>query len=144
MMPAPASLRLVSDASTTNPHWSLQQSEECCWHPMTQAVETMATPSGNPPQPPARRRCPDCGQHLLKRTSTSLHLLMSETFLVCKNVFCGATFKGIDEITHRISPPSIPNPSVNLPYTPYGLRKATLKLISEPSMTGADMPQHGS
>lgn len=54
--------------------------------------------------PGTRRRCPDCGSPLVKRSSASQHLLMSRTFLVCKNVVCGATFAGTDEITHRLSP----------------------------------------
>jgi len=119
----------VKDASTRSPRWSLERAEECCRHPMTQAIVNMETPPG-PPKPPAKRRCPDCGEHLVKRTSVSLHLLMSETFLICRNIFCGATFRGVDEITHRISPPSVPNPTVNLPYTPTSLRKAKLKQTS--------------
>lgn len=71
-----------------------------------------------------RRRCPDCGASLVKRSSTSKHPLLSRTFLICRNPVCGATFLGIDEITHRLSPSSQPNPDVILPYAPSALRRA--------------------
>ncbi|MDN5420759.1 MAG: hypothetical protein L0G08_08235 [Pseudomonadales bacterium] len=52
---------------------------------------------------------------------------MSKTLLVCKNAVCGATFTGIDEITHRLSPPSRPNPEIQLPYAPSAIRRGVLK-----------------
>ncbi|MGF7243388.1 putative RNA-binding Zn-ribbon protein involved in translation (DUF1610 family) [Pseudomonas oryzihabitans] len=73
-----------------------------------------------------RRRCPDCGASLVKRSSTSKHPLLSRTFLICRNPVCGATFLGIDEITHRLSPSSQPNPAVTLPYAPSALRRTAL------------------
>ncbi|QLG91323.1 ogr/Delta-like zinc finger family protein [Pseudomonas yamanorum] len=74
-----------------------------------------------------RRRCPDCGSSLVKRSSESKHPLMSSTFLVCKNIVCGATFAGYDEITHRLSPPSTPNPEINLPYASTAIRRGVLE-----------------
>lgn len=74
-----------------------------------------------------RRRCPDCGAPLIKRSSSSEHVLMSKTFLVCKSAVCGATFAGVDEITHRLSPPSWPNPEIQLPYAPSAIRRGVLK-----------------
>ncbi|SEO53297.1 Ogr/Delta-like zinc finger [Pseudomonas sp. Snoq117.2] len=89
-----------------------------------QGVPTMTnTPKSNRNTTP-RRRCPDCGASLVKRSSTSKHLLLSRTFLICRNPVCGATFLGIDEITHRLSPSSQPNPDVTLPYAPNALRRA--------------------
>ncbi|MHA6572600.1 MULTISPECIES: ogr/Delta-like zinc finger family protein [Pseudomonas] len=79
------------------------------------------------PQVQAKRRCPDCGAALIKRSSNSEHALMSKTLLVCKNAVCGATFTGIDEITHRLSPPSRPNPEIQLPYAPSAIRRGVLK-----------------
>lgn len=73
-----------------------------------------------------RRQCPDCGASLVKRSSTSKHPLLSRTFLICRNPVCGATFLGIDEITHRLSPSSQPNPDVTLPYAPSALRRSAL------------------
>lgn len=85
-----------------------------------------ATPKARP-QVQAKRRCPDCGAALIKRSSNSEHALMSKTLLVCKNAVCGATFTGIDEITHRLSPPSRPNPEIQLPYAPSAIRRSVLK-----------------
>ncbi|KTS79125.1 hypothetical protein NS274_03670 [Pseudomonas oryzihabitans] len=56
----------------------------------------------------------------------SKHPLLSRTFLICRNPVCGATFLGVDEITHRLSPSSQPNPTVTLPYAPSALRRAAL------------------
>ncbi|MFK1499088.1 ogr/Delta-like zinc finger family protein [Pseudomonas aeruginosa] len=83
--------------------------------------------------PGTRRRCPDCGSPLIKRSSASQHLLMSRTFLVCKNVVCGATFAGTDEITHRLSPPSRPNPEICLPYAPSAIRRGVLQVLGLPA-----------
>lgn len=91
-----------------------------------QGVPTMTnTPKSTRNNTP-RRRCPDCGASLVKRSSTSKHPLLSRTFLICRNPVCGATFLGIDEITHRLSPSSQPNPDVTLPYAPSALRRAAL------------------
>lgn len=89
-----------------------------------QGVPTMTTPPKSTRKTTPRRRCPDCGASLVKRSSTSKHLLLSRTFLICRNPVCGATFLGIDEITHRLSPSSQPNPDITLPYAPSALRRA--------------------
>ena len=72
------------------------------------------------------RQCPDCGASLVKRSSMNKHPLLSRTFLICRNPVCGATFLGVDEITHRLSPSSQPNPTVTLPYAPSALRRVAL------------------
>ncbi|WP_244216314.1 ogr/Delta-like zinc finger family protein [Phytopseudomonas daroniae] len=83
-------------------------------------------------QAQAKRCCPDCGAALIKRSSTSYHPLMSSTYLVCKNPVCGATFTGTDEITHRLSPPSNPNPAIALPYAPSNARRSVLQELGLP------------
>lgn len=80
-----------------------------------------------------KRRCPDCGASLVKRTSEHKHPLLSATYLVCSNAVCGATFTGVDEITHRLSPPSRPNPAITLPYAPRALRRGVLEQQGLPS-----------
>jgi predicted RNA-binding Zn-ribbon protein involved in translation (DUF1610 family) len=84
-------------------------------------------------QPQTKRPCPDCGAALIKRSSNSEHLLLSKTFLVCKSPVCGATFAGIDEITHRLSPPSQPNVDIQLPYAPSAIRRGVLTVLGLPS-----------
>lgn len=75
---------------------------------------------------PPKRRCPDCGSALIKRASKMQHPLMAKTYLICKNAVCGATFTGVDEITHRLSPSSRPNPDVQLPFASNHARRAVL------------------
>lgn len=91
-----------------------------------QGVLTMTNTPKSTRNATPRRRCPDCGASLVKRSSTSKHPLLSRTFLICRNPVCGATFLGVDEITHRLSPSSQPNPAVSLPYAPSALRRAAL------------------
>lgn len=91
-----------------------------------QGVPTMTNTPKSTRNTTPRRRCPDCGASLVKRSSTSKHPLLSRTFLICRNPVCGATFLGIDEITHRLSPSSQPNLDVALPYAPSALRRAAL------------------
>jgi predicted RNA-binding Zn-ribbon protein involved in translation (DUF1610 family) len=92
----------------------------------------------------AKRPCPDCGAALVKRTSKAVHSLMSKTYLVCRNAVCGATFTGVDEITHRLSPPSQPNPDVQLPYASNEARRILLAaqglpdVLEPPSLPGLD------
>ncbi|WP_230125251.1 ogr/Delta-like zinc finger family protein [Pseudomonas sp. Bi70] len=87
----------------------------------------MSATHQNHPKAPVKRGCPDCGAALIKRSSSSCHPLMSSTYLVCKNPVCGATFTGTDEITHRLSPPSNPNPAIVLPYAPSAARRGVLR-----------------
>lgn len=89
----------------------------------------MSEPLTRSPKQPvsaAKRPCPDCGASLVKRSSRCEHALLSKTFLVCKNPVCGATFAGHDEITHRLSPPSQPNPEISLPYASSVIRRGVL------------------
>lgn len=105
-------------------------------------TDMSATPK-NRPQPQAKRGCPDCGAALIKRSSTSCHPLMSSTYLVCKNPVCGATFSGTDEITHRLSPPSNPNPAIALPYAPSIVRRSVLRDLGLPMERGQQPAQAG-
>lgn len=92
----------------------------------------MTAPPKTRTQAQAKRCCPDCGAALIKRSSSSCHPLMSSTYLVCKNPVCGATFTGTDEITHRLSPPSNPNPAIVLPYAPSAARRGVLRDLGLP------------
>lgn len=94
----------------------------------------------NIPAQGTKRRCPDCGAALIKRSSNSEHVLLSTTLLVCKNAVCGATFTGIDEITHRLSPPSRPNPEIQLPYAQSAIRRGVLKELGLPADAEQPLP----
>lgn len=77
--------------------------------------------------PANRYGCPDCGESLTRRTSEMAHPLLQRIYLVCRNAVCGATFAATSEITHRLSPPSRPNPEVKLPYADRAARATILK-----------------
>lgn len=89
-----------------------------------------------------KRGCPDCESALVKRSSNSSHPLMASTYLVCKNPVCGATFTGTDEITHRLSPPSSPNPAILLPYTPSAIRRGVLAKLGLDTQESATPGAH--
>ncbi|MDZ4262382.1 MAG: ogr/Delta-like zinc finger family protein [Pseudomonadota bacterium] len=82
------------------------------------------------PHKKRNRPCPDCGSPLIRRTSDQLTLLITRTLVICKNPVCGASFSGLDEITHRISPPSVPNPDVKLPMSPKKVRNEILNSLT--------------
>ena len=71
--------------------------------------------------------CPDCGCLMVRRTSRVLHPLIQAVYLVCRSATCGATFSGVMEITHRLSPPSVPNPAISLPLAGRGVRSEVLR-----------------
>lgn len=96
-------------------------------------IPMLSSAQSSRPAQGTKRRCPDCGSALIKRSSNSEHLLLSRTFLVCKNAVCGATFAGVDEITHRLSPPSWPNPEIQLPYAPSAIRRGVLRELGLPT-----------
>ncbi|MES2820131.1 MAG: ogr/Delta-like zinc finger family protein [Pseudomonadota bacterium] len=103
------------------------------------------TPPCQNPRPATRRRpCPDCGAALIKRSSKSLHPLMTTTFLVCQNLVCGATFSGTDEITHRMSPSSRPNPEINLPDAPSVTRRKALAMAGMSTAAEAQADDTGA
>lgn len=86
--------------------------------------------------PANRYGCPDCGESLTRRTSEMVHPLLQRIYLVCRNAVCGATFAATSEITHRLSPPSCPNPAVRLPYADRTTRASILKaqgMATEPN-----------
>lgn len=67
--------------------------------------------------------CPDCQCPMIRRTSEMAHPLLQIVYFACKNIFCGATFIGRTEITHRTSPSAAPNPDLNIPFTPRFLER---------------------
>ncbi|WP_276681504.1 ogr/Delta-like zinc finger family protein [Thalassolituus oleivorans] len=70
-----------------------------------------------------KKVCPDCFQPLRVRTSFGIHELLREVYMECTNIVCGASFSGSLEITHRLSPPSVANPRINLPMADSALRR---------------------
>lgn len=71
--------------------------------------------------------CPDCGARIIRRTSEVVHPLLQKFYIVCTNLACGATYLGNSEITHRLSPPTNPNPEISLPWADSVKRSAASK-----------------
>ena len=87
------------------------------------------------------QRCPDCGARIIKRDTKKKHLLLATTYLYCKNPVCGASFIGLEEITHRLSPSSQPNPDVALPYAQSALRNTVRLALNMPLEPEASRPE---
>ena len=62
--------------------------------------------------------CPHCGRTARARTSRQLTDTTRETTYVCRNEYCGHVFVAVTEAVRTLSPPAIPNPAINLPFTP--------------------------
>lgn len=62
----------------------------------------------------ARINCLHCETPLRIRSSRKVVPTSIQLGLQCTNVDCGATFGGVMEITHGISPSALPNPGVQL------------------------------
>lgn len=62
----------------------------------------------------ARINCLHCETPLRIRSSRKVVPTSIQLGLQCTNVECGATFGGVMEITHGISPSALPNPGVQL------------------------------
>lgn len=74
-----------------------------------------------------KHACPDCKSRVLVRTSEGLSELVRVAYIRCENLSCGATFRATMEITHRISPPTVPNPAIRLPESDWAIRKSASK-----------------
>lgn len=70
-----------------------------------------------------KKVCPDCATSLRVRNSIGMNELLREAYFECTNIACGATFGGNVELTHRLSPPSVANPRINLPDAPSAMRR---------------------
>lgn len=70
------------------------------------------------PAKPRERACPDCGARMDRRTSRKESLLLRSISYQCSNFWCGATFRGHEEILYRLVVPVETNPLVKLPVSP--------------------------
>lgn len=81
------------------------------------------------PSQKVKRPCPDCGAPLAKRDSRMMSPLVARTLIICKNITCGATFTGLEEIVYRLSPPSNPNPEIKIPMSPHAVKVEIIKSV---------------
>lgn len=61
--------------------------------------------------------CPECGEIMTRRTSEMAHALLQKIYWRCRNIECSATFAGVTEVTHCLTPSQTRNQSVRLPYS---------------------------
>ncbi len=85
-----------------------------------------------------KHKCPDCGHAIRVRNSEGLSELVRACYLQCTNVGCGATYRATYEITHRLSPPAVANPSISLPMADWAMRKIASQSHSNDSETQMD------
>lgn len=81
------------------------------------------------PSQKVKRPCPDCGAPLTKRDSRMMSALIARTLIICKNITCGATFTGFEEIVYRLSPPSNPNPNIKIPMSPHAVKLEIIESV---------------
>jgi len=62
--------------------------------------------------------CPHCARPAMARTSRQITPTLRETTWVCRNEYCGHVFVTMTEAVRTLSPAAIPNPMINLPFTP--------------------------
>lgn len=64
-------------------------------------------------------RCPHCSSPSAARSSRVLSRLLKEVYYQCKNPACGFTWVATLEAVRGLSPSGMPNPSVDLPVSPW-------------------------
>lgn len=67
--------------------------------------------------------CGHCGHALRIRTSEGAHVCLRTLFLQCTNELCGATYRGLVEVTHQYSPSACANGQFHLPTPDSVMRK---------------------
>lgn len=75
-------------------------------------------------------KCGHCGSPMKIRTSDGRHICLRVLYLQCSRVQCGATFRGMLEVTHQYSPSGEPNPAFSLPTTPQHLRQEDQRALA--------------
>lgn len=91
------------------------------------------------PAQKVKRPCPDCGAPLLKRDSKMLTPLIARTLVICRNITCGATFSGLEEICYRLSPSTVPNVSLNIPMSP---REISIEILESANLVPEEETEH--
>lgn len=73
--------------------------------------------------------CGHCRSKVRIRTSSGEHVHLRTAYLQCTNEACGATYRAVFEVTHTLSPSSMPNPSMDLPLAPAAMRREAMKTL---------------
>lgn len=86
-----------------------------------------------------RFRCPHCGTSSVVRTSQIMSRTLSFLYVQCRNLECGHTWRVDAEASVTISPSAQPNPTVEMPISPY-VNRNLLALQLETARVGHHQP----
>lgn len=75
--------------------------------------------------------CPHCRSRVRIRTSEGVHIFLRVAFLQCTNEACSWSCRAQFEMTHELSPSSMPNPAAVLPSAPSAIRREAMRDIDE-------------
>ena len=67
--------------------------------------------------------CPHCGEKVIIRSSQVESPLLKTLYGQCTNLGCGWTGKAHLEWAFTMSPSAVPNPDIDLPFTPLKIPK---------------------
>lgn len=71
--------------------------------------------------------CPHCRSRVRIRTSEGVHIFLRVAFLQCTNEACSWSCRAQFEMTHELSPSSMPNPAAVLPSAPSAIRREAMR-----------------
>ncbi len=71
--------------------------------------------------------CPHCRSRVRIRTSEGVHIFLRVAFLQCTNEVCSWSCRAQFEMTHELSPSSMPNPAAVLPSAPSAIRREAMR-----------------
>ncbi len=71
--------------------------------------------------------CPHCHGKMRIRTSDGEHMFLRKCYLQCTNMACSWSCVAQFEMTHELSPSSVPNPQAMLPIAPSAMRRSVEK-----------------
>lgn len=71
--------------------------------------------------------CPHCRSRVRIRTSEGVHIFLRVAFLQCTNEACSWACRAQFEMTHELSPSSMPNPDAVLPRAPSAIRREAMR-----------------
>ena len=107
--------------------WIAQLSKGCC-NPLSQFYIKLNCAKA------LLVRCEFCGSKLLKRTSWLKHSHLRGDVYCCENPLCHASFVGITELTHILSPSGMVAMDSQLPKSPMYKRREVLIAYQERNM----------
>ena len=82
--------------------------------------------------------CPHCRSRVRIRTSEGQHVFLRIAFLQCTNEACSWACRAQFEMTHELSPSSMPNPEAVLPPADSRMRRSAMRRSDEEQLDMLD------